>query len=304
VPLLHAGGHLIALAELDERLTYAHQLEGPLQAESLAIVALGAGRPQRALVLFTQAAAESPDPRSVWARVVEHGRRFGAAEVERRALRKLLLHTPGYDDPRARRRLLLARLRDASEDPNWGSDSQAGEAIRAAVATNVENHLAAFPRARRWREREELLRALEGVDERTRGLVEAAILGDDEVLRAAHRPRGITCEERSAGHACLDARAVATAEDDALVRARAQEEGPLAAIAVATTGPVSMRVAALARALSSAPPEQRARWIDVLVRTPAALEPSGGGYRVASLVPDGDTLLALTFGLRPPPSPK
>ncbi|HVI03373.1 MAG TPA: hypothetical protein VM869_31970, partial [Enhygromyxa sp.] len=157
VNLLHAGPHLLALETLDERLVHTPELSASLQLQLQAEIAAAHGADGRAMLLTTSAAAESVDPRAVWARAATAGRSFGAREYTLEALRQVVLHSDGLDDPAARREILLIRLRDVDRDAVLrDGDEKAIEAIRSAIA----DYLQEAPAARRWARLDDLLWAL------------------------------------------------------------------------------------------------------------------------------------------------
>jgi hypothetical protein len=157
VNLLHAGPHMLALETLDERLIHVPELSATMQLQLYAEVAAARGADRRALLLTTAAAAESVDPRAVWARAATAGRSYGLREYTLEALREVVLHTDGLDDPAARRELLLIRLRDVDGDEQLRSgDSKQIEVVRAAI----QSHLDEAPPARRWAQLDELLWSL------------------------------------------------------------------------------------------------------------------------------------------------
>lgn len=157
VNLLHAGPHLLALETLDERLIHAPELSASMQLQLQAEIAAAHGADGRAMLLTTSAAAESVDPRAVWARAATAGRSFGVREYTLEALRQVVLHSDGLDDPAARRELLLIRLRDVDHDEVLrDGDGKAIEAIQRAI----RDYLDEAPSARRWSRLDELLWAL------------------------------------------------------------------------------------------------------------------------------------------------
>lgn len=157
VNLLHAGSHLLALEILDERLVHAPELSAALQLQLQAEIAAAHGAGGRATLLTTSAAAESVDPRALWARAATAGRSFGVREYTLEALRQVILHSDGLDDPAARRELLLIRVRDVDGDEVLREgDVKAVEAIREAI----RSYLREAPESRRWSRLDDLLWAL------------------------------------------------------------------------------------------------------------------------------------------------
>ncbi|MFO7565200.1 MAG: hypothetical protein R6X02_21325, partial [Enhygromyxa sp.] len=157
VNLLHAGPHLLALEALDERLVHVPELSAAMQLQLQAEIAAAHGATERATLLTTSAAAESVDPRALWARAATAGRSFGAREYTLEALRQVILHSDGLDDPAARREMLLIRLRDVDHDKVLrDGDRKAIETIREAI----RSYLAEAPESRRWSRRDDLLWAL------------------------------------------------------------------------------------------------------------------------------------------------
>ncbi len=157
VHLLHAGPHLLALDALDERLIHAPELGASAQLQLHAEIAAAHGADKRALLLTTSAAAESVDPRAVWARAAIAGRSFGAREYTLEALRQVVLHSEGLDEPAARREILLIRLRDVDRDELLRAGEQTPiESIREAV----RDYLADAPAIRRWARLDDLLWSL------------------------------------------------------------------------------------------------------------------------------------------------
>jgi hypothetical protein len=157
VNLLHAGLHLLALETLDDRLAHAPELSASAQLQLQAEIAAAYGATGRATLLTISAAAESVDPRSMWARAAVAGRSFGAREYTLEALRQVILHSSGLDDAAARRELLLIRLRDVDSDAILrDGDRKAIEAVREAI----RSYLVEAPDSRRWSRLDDLLGAL------------------------------------------------------------------------------------------------------------------------------------------------
>lgn len=199
VNLLHAGPHLLALEALDERLMHVPELSATLQLQLQAEIAAAHGADGRARLLTTSAAAESVDPRAVWARAAIAGRSFGLREYTLEALRQVVLHSDGLDDPAARREILLIRLRDVDGDEVLrDGDEKAVEAIREAIRSYVNE----APKARRWARLDDLLWSLASEPradalawERLREIL--APIVDDEV--AARHPDAVAALARRAG---------------------------------------------------------------------------------------------------------
>ena len=195
IVLLHAGAHELRLASLDERLVHVPELSATLQLQLHAELAAANGAEDRARLLTISAAAESPDPRRVWARAAVAGSSFGAREYTLEALRQVIGHSEGLGDLAARREMVAIRLRDLDGDANLrrGKDSGLDE-LRRAVA----DYLAAAPPPRRWALREALLRGLADesrADARAWELLLAVLV--DDAVRARH-PDAVAALERAA----------------------------------------------------------------------------------------------------------
>jgi hypothetical protein len=149
-------------------------------------------------MLTTVAAAESVDPRSVWARAATAGSSYGAREYTLEALRQVILHSDGLDDPAARRELLLIRLRDVDRDELLrAGDGKAIEAVQSAI----QDYLDDAPAARRWSRLDDLLwaiareaRADKLAWTRLRSILEPIV--DEQV--AARHPEAVAALDRAA----------------------------------------------------------------------------------------------------------
>jgi len=199
INLLHAGPHALTLASLDERLIYAPELEASMQLQLHAELAAAHGADKRALLLTTSAAATSVDPRSIWARAATAGRSFGVREYTLEALRQVVLHSDGLDDPAARREIVLIRLRDVDGDAVLrDGDPKALD----SVSGQLRGYLAEAPVQRRWSRLDDLLWALAS-EPRADAIAWARLF---EVLEAAlgaevvaRHPAAMAALERRAG---------------------------------------------------------------------------------------------------------
>ncbi|KIG13474.1 hypothetical protein DB30_08040 [Enhygromyxa salina] len=157
IHLLHAGPHLLTLETLDERLIHAPELSASTQLQLHAEIALAHGQTDRATLLTIAAAAQSGAPLELWGRAAVAGRSFGAREYTLEALRQVLLHSDGLDDPAARRELALTVLRDVDADAGVREGDVTGmNALREQLRAYVEQ----APKQRRWSRIEQLLGAL------------------------------------------------------------------------------------------------------------------------------------------------
>ncbi|PRP91549.1 hypothetical protein ENSA5_54250 [Enhygromyxa salina] len=198
VNLLHAGPHELALATLDERLIHAPELGASTQLQLHAELALAHGQTKRATLLTISAAAQTTDPRGLWARAAVAGRSFGAREYSIDALRQVLAHSDGLDDSAARRELVLLRLRDVDGDAIVREgDPAAVDAVREQLRIYVDE----APRARQWSRVDRVLWMLASEARADalawERLIEIVV---DEQLRARH-PEAVSALERAAAGA-------------------------------------------------------------------------------------------------------
>lgn len=157
VALLGAGLHALTIEALDERLVYAPELSASMQLQLHAELAIAHGADKRALMLTTSAAAQSVDPRALWARAAIAGRSVGAREYTLEALRQVVLHSDGLDAPVARREMLLILLRDVdADDLLREGDPKVVESIR----DQLKRTIADAPVQRQWARLDALLWAL------------------------------------------------------------------------------------------------------------------------------------------------
>jgi hypothetical protein len=203
IGLLDAGLHELALTSLAERLTQTPGLSAAVQLQLTAEVAAAIGDGDRATLATISAAAQSVDPRAMWARAATAGLSFGLREYTLEALRQVLLHSEGLDDPAARRELLLIRIRDVDTDEvlREGDPKPIAE-IRAAIAEYLDE----APSLRRWARRDALIWALAGEQRadalawtRLRELL-AQVL--DGPVAAAH-PAAIAAMDRAMGEQAM-----------------------------------------------------------------------------------------------------
>jgi hypothetical protein len=196
VSLLSAGPHALALANLDERLIHAPGLAASMQLQLHAEIALANGQQSRANLLTLGAAAQTADPRDLWARAAVAGRTYQAREYTIEALRQVLLHSDRLHDVAARRELMLMRLRDVDVDEVLRSgDANAAQALREQLRVHVAE--AASPR--RWSLVEQLLWTL-AAEPRADALAWALLLDAvlDDHIRLTHAD-AVAALERAAG---------------------------------------------------------------------------------------------------------
>ncbi len=312
-PLLYEGGHQLALAMLDDRLVHAPSLDASGQLEFHAIVALAAGRVDRARLRIIAAAARSPNPLAVWKRAATAGRAFDAREFEREALRQILMHSPGLINDAAGRALVVSHLRDANIAPNLreGMEGALGSYRRAVI-----DHIARLPEASRWSELEGLMREVTGSvwkDERARDLVEDALWGIPGA-RAHHQDAlagWLAMNSQSLEPVSLTAENVAFAggpELEIVLSHQIRRSGmsvATAAIGLAIGASERTRAGALAVLLKGAgreiDPNSEARRRDILqllLAHPSAFSPADGkGGTNVAMVPRDLALLYIVFGL-------
>jgi hypothetical protein len=147
VELLHAYGHRLTLAALDERLRFAPRIESADTTEVAATIAVAAGQDDRAEMLFTDAAARSEDPGSVWRRAAAASERMGALELAAR----LHANAQGHRlDAQGASEALRLRLRLLANDGAFNAGvSATAEAVRAQIEAVVRSgHPATHVRTR------------------------------------------------------------------------------------------------------------------------------------------------------------
>lgn len=290
IELLFAGPHAVALSTLDERLIHAPELDGPLQLQLAAEVALAHGELSRATLLTISAAAQSSDPRAMWARAAVAGRSFGGREYTLEALRELLMHSPGLHDEAARRELVLMRLRDVDGDDIIRSgDDKAIESLTAVL----HEYVSEAPRQRRWARLDRVLWQLAGetrADVLAWSLLIAAIV--DDRTRRDH-PEAVAALERAAMPAEDDAGgagvpgipAVFLGEAASLCEIDIAQADAATQIGVASTCDPMQRARALAVLLADAPEQQRAGLRDQVLAGPVAIAIDPERPGVAATVP-------------------
>jgi hypothetical protein len=303
IPLLAAGPHALTLETLDERLIHAPGLAASMQLQLHAEIALAHGEHSRANLLTIGAAAQTERPREMWARAAVAGRTYGAREYSLEALRQVLLHSDGLDDPAARRELMLTRLRDVdiddlvrSGDPN--AAAQLAEQLRA--------HVAEAPSQRRWALVDRLLWTLAG-EKRVDSLAWALLLEvvlDDQV-RLRHSDAAAALERASLGETQPDASAPDSsappqtdpgnldflADADALCEAEIRDAEPARLVGIATACAPKQRAQALAALLAATPEPARTQLRQRVLARPVAIqvdpERPGVARAVASLARAG-----------------
>jgi hypothetical protein len=306
VPLLSAGPHALALAELDERLTHAPGLGASMQLQLHAEVALAHGEQSRANLLTVGAAAQTADPRQLWARAAIAGRTHGAREYTLEALRQVVLHGDGLGDISARRELMLMRLRDVDVDEVLRSgDVNASEAL----AEQLRVHVAEAPDPHRWALIEALLWTLAS-EPRADALAWALLIDAviDDRIRLTHADAVAALERAASGEADGAETSGGGAGDstptsgrlDFLSDVEALCEYELAAddlarmIGVATTCAPKQRAQALAALLTGTAEQARASLRTRILAGPVAVEIDperpGVARSVASLAREGLSL--------------
>ncbi|PRQ09294.1 hypothetical protein [Enhygromyxa salina] len=195
INLLHAGGHLLTLDTLDERLIHAPELSASTQLQLHAELALAHGQTERASLLTTAAAAQTGAPLELWRRAAVAGRSYGAREYTLEALRQVLLHSDGLADAAARRELAMIVLRDVDADARVREgDDTAMNALREQLRGYVEQ----APSQRRWSRADQLLWSLAS-ETRADALAWERLLDLlDPALRERH-PQAVAALEQAAG---------------------------------------------------------------------------------------------------------
>jgi hypothetical protein len=305
VPLLSAGPHALALADLDERLIHAPGLGASMQLQLHAEVALANGQQSRADLLTIGAAAQTAHPRELWARAAIAGRTHGAREYTIEALRQVLLHGDGLGDVAARRELMLMRLRDVDVDEVLRSgDSNASEAL----AEQLRVHVAEAPAPRRWALVEALLWTLAS-EPRADALAWALLLDAvlDDAIRVTHADAVAALEQAASGEpddatpsdgagaaSPGPARLDFLADVDALCEYDLEAKDLARMIGVATTCAPKPRAKALAMLLTSTSEPARVELRTRILAGPVAIEIDperpGAARSVASLARDGLSL--------------
>jgi hypothetical protein len=324
-PLLAAGGREVVAARVSDSLSYGLELEAASGLEAQAEVALAAGQLSRARRLFEAAAGMASDPRAVWTRAARAARAADDRELELRALRRILLYSPGLEHGPARRDLLLRALRDAQVA--W--EVRNTELGRDALTRLVDEYLSSFPSAQRWRKLDEVGRRLSAWSWSTEAvsILEAALWAPAQrrqrhawaaaALRRAADPKtelppmelmdlhGLELHALAGEVSALPTQVAALAGVDELDGARlavasaARDRRIRARMAIATAvyGSAAARGDALELLMgmvAEKPAEKRAV-ADWLLELPAALEP--GTEESVPIVADFDVLLRVVFGL-------
>lgn len=324
-PLMATGGRRIVAAAVSEALSHGLELEAAGGLEAQAEVALVAGHVWRARQLFEAAAGLANDPGAVWTRAARAARAADDRDLELRALRRVLLHSPGLRHDPARRDLLLRAMRDAREA--W--EVQNTELGREALVRLVDEYVSSFPAAQRWHKLDEVARALSAgswrpdavsileqalwTPERTRqrhpwaaaALTRAA---EPEAELPPMEPMdlyGLELHARAGGVQEVPAEVAALAAIDELdgVRlavaslTRGRQVRARTAIAAAVHGGASSRAEALQilMGMVAKEPARKRAVVDWLLEIPAALEP--GIDASVPIVADSDVLLRIVFGL-------
>jgi hypothetical protein len=315
VQLLHAGPHALTLETLDERLNHAPELGASTQLQLEAEIALAHGKGDRAVLLTTSAAAQSADPRAVWARAAVAGSSFDAREYTLGALREVLGLTEGLDDAAARRELLLIRLRDVDGDEILREgQAKAVDALRGQLRSYLEE----VPAQRRWARLDAVLWTLAG---ETRADLLAwerllEIVMDDE--RREHHPAAVAALERAAAAAGAPLEGEGAPGSDPLAflsdtqalceqvfsggaGAFVEEEGarPML-VGAATVCEPRRRAAALAALVASTPEPARAELRARILAGPFAIEVDPerpGVVQTVSAASREGLILRVVFGL-------
>lgn len=305
VPLLSAGPHALALADLDERLIHAPGLASSMQLQLHAEIALAHGQQSRADLLTIGAAAQTAYPRELWARAAIAGRTHGAREYTIEALRQVLLHGEGLGDVAARRELMLMRLRDVDVDEVLRSgDSNASEAL----AEQLRVHVAEAPGPRRWALVDTLLWTLAS-EPRADALAWAILLDAvlDDGIRVTHADAVAALEQAASGEpddaTPSDGAGAASpgpgkldflADVDALCEYDLEAGDPARMIGVATTCAPKPRAKALAALLTRTPEPARVELRTRVLAGPVAIEIDperpGVARSVSSLAREGLSL--------------
>ena len=289
IELLFAGPHAVALSTLDERLIHAPELDGPLQLQLAAEVALAHGELSRATLLTISAAAQSSDPRALWARAAVAGRSFGGREYTLEALRELLMHSPGLHDEAARRELVLMRLRDVDGDDIIRSgDDKAIESLTAVLHEYVRE----APRQRQWARLDRVLWQLAGetrADALAWSLLIAALVDDrtrrDHPEAVAALERAAMPAEGDAGGAVPGIPTVFLGDAASLCEIDIALADAATRIGAASTCDPMQRARALAALLADAPEQQRAALRSQILAGPAAIAIDPERPGVATTVP-------------------
>ncbi len=312
VELLHAGPHLLALETLDERLAHAPELSATAQLQLHAEIAAAHGADSRATLLTISAAAESVDPRAVWARAATAGRSFGLREYTLAALRQVVLHSDGLEDPAARREILLIRLRDVDTDEVLRrGDAKAVESIREAA----RRYLDEAPAMRRWARLDDLLWALAAEPradaiawEKLREILEPIV--DEQV--AMRHPRAVEALARAGageqdtnadGDVSLDALAYLSDADAICELGRARAEAgldPQRLLGAATACGPRSRAEALAALIDMVPEDPQAELRARVLGAPIAAEVEAerpGVLRSVPALTSADLSLRVAFDL-------
>lgn len=326
-PWAAASGSTTADAVLD-RLAHGGQIDAPRTLAAQAQVAMIAGNALQAEQLATAAAAASTEPRAEWIETARFADLTGQRDLELHAGRQALLHTPALHDRALARALVLERLHDLARE----SADRTTAAGREAFVPRLREHLQQLAPAQRWDEREALAEALaeaEWADDTVRGRLRSILWPTQELLDA--HPIGrrrLAHEAPSVAPSGFDAAALAlwvaaggslsaptrTFADPAglgaVRRAASRHAEPWTerwrlAIGLSVFGTANDRTEALAALLEMSEGPARAAILDLLVATPAAIEPTAGiepdalgaPTRAAPIVASEAALARLVFGL-------
>jgi hypothetical protein len=322
LPLMVAANARLSAAALSDLLAHAPRMRAEPMLRTHAELALVGGQEARTELLAVAAAGASRDAADTWAAIARRAHSVDAREVERMALRELIMHTPNLDHEPARRALVISALRDLTR-AKMVRESQVG---REAVQAQVADYLDGYAPSQRWARQEALARQVGRApwakDHRSL-LVEAlmptpAVQGSHPLGLAwltgasvAHTQPfdGAGLElDRARGRArplpvVVDVFAELVAFEDARLelaaRARDWTVRRRAAIGLAVYGSAPARASAvgiLARMIGD--DERRlAALHEWLLARPAALEPDSMGPRATVVVHDEEALLRVIFGL-------
>jgi predicted transcriptional regulator len=329
LPLMLAADARLSAAALSDQLAHAPRMRAEPMLRTHAELALVAGQHARAELLAIAAAGASRDAAATWAAIARRAHGAGAREIERMALRELLMHTPGLDHEGARRALVEAGLRDLAR----GEMVRETDVGREAVARHVSEYVSEVAPSQQWARREALAMAVGRASwaEGIRPLLVEALLPTPEI-QARHplalawltgappehvgalddaglqleRARGRVLPLPTVVDVFADPVAFEGARLEVAAGARDWSARRRTAIGLATYGSAparAMAMVALGHMIGDDEP-RRAALHEWLLARPAALEPkgavpNGSSTRAAVVIDDEEALLRVVYGLDP-----
>jgi hypothetical protein len=137
LPLMAATDARLSAATLSDILAHAPSMRAAPMLQTHAELALVGGQAARAELLSVAAAGASRDAASTWAAIALRAHEMDARELERKALRELILHTPRLEHDPARQAMVTSALRDLARSDLVRASEVGRETARHHVSTVI-----------------------------------------------------------------------------------------------------------------------------------------------------------------------